>query len=184
MQIEFDEDFTKAWWDRLLNDPVRMNQWLCKLWKTERDGYQDNIDAAEKYATPTDHAYNIFKVTGQDEQRHGQLLFDLLAERGITPEADEQPQSLYWTHVYGIVTDLRSCAAVFALGEELAARRFAVLHDHPGTPSDVKFFLGKALPDETYHARSFNRLAGPDAMANALQRHNEAVALLKAPAPR
>jgi len=176
--IKFDYKFSVDWWNRLLVDQELMNKWLCKLWKTEQDGFQDNMDAAEKYSKEGELAHHIFKITGQDEARHGDLLLQLLKERGIVPEP-VQPESVYWNHMDNVVTDMNSCAAVFALGEQLAARRFEVLFDHNGTPEDVRYFLSQALPDEAYHARSFARLAGEEALEKAIKTHEEAIVLLK-----
>ncbi|MBI1327390.1 MAG: hypothetical protein GC136_07065 [Alphaproteobacteria bacterium] len=178
--VEFNAEFTKSWWERLLKDEDAMNRWLAKLWRTESDGYPDNMEAAEKYAQDSRGARVIFQQTGLDEKHHGELLWDLLAARGITPDATKQPQSVYWDHVNGLVTDLATCAAAFAIGEQFAADRFAYIHAHQDTPADVKAFLDVALPDETYHATSFERISTPEALAAALARHNEAVEMMQA----
>ncbi len=80
--------------------------------------------------------------------------------------------------MYKGIVDLSSCAAAFALGEGLAAERFEVLQAHPETPSDIKWFLDNALPDEQHHQRIFLKLAG-DAMDKMLIRHLSAVENLK-----
>ncbi len=178
ISVEFNKDLTTKWWDHLLGDETAMERWLCKLWRTEAEGLQDNLDAADKYAQNSQIADNIFRATGRDEEVHGNILLELLDARGIVPVAAEQPPSIYWAHVNSIVTDLPSCAAAFAVGEQLAADRFEYIYEHNRTPSDVKFFLETALQDEAYHARSFAKISTEDAIKIAIARHYEAVNMM------
>lgn len=179
---EFDYGLTQRWWDKLLKDEAAMNKWLCKLWRTEDGGEKDNLKAIVDYKMEEgSRPYKIFAQTGKDENKHAGLLIDVLKGRGIEKPAGENPaESLYWNHMYHFLTDLQSCAAIFAVGEQLAAVRFKVIAAHPETPSDIKKgFLDVALPDETYHATAFASLADPEHMKMAYDQHQIAVNLLK-----
>ena len=174
-----DYAFTRQWWDKLLADDVRMTRWLQKLWATEYAGHQDNYDAAARWAGDNPAVINIFHQTGKDELRHADLLEDVLRGRGEWPILCEPPESAYWEEMDKGVVSLETCAAVFYLGEHLAAERFQVLLDHEGTPDDIKGFLSSALPDERHHARVFRKLTTDAALADIQGRHDAAVARLK-----
>jgi hypothetical protein len=84
--------------------------------------------------------------------------------------------------MYRHITSPSSCAAVFAVGEQMAASRFRVIAGCSNTPSDIMGFLKQALPDETYHAKAFAALAHPEDMQVAFDQHRIAVGLLIPPA--
>ncbi len=172
-----DIDFTQAWWSNKLSDPEALLTFLTKLYFTEFSGYADNLEAADKYAVADPVAHNIFCQTAADEMRHASLIVPLVLARGGSCCGSEPSEpSFYWTEMDKIVVDLKSCAAVFHLGERLAAERFEVMLDMPATPSDIRGFLEEALPDEQHHARIFGKLAGPEAVA-AAQAHHDATTL-------
>lgn len=175
---DFDYVLANNWWNRLLEDETAMNKWLAKLWKTEHGGYLDNHQAIANFKL-TGRAENIFSRVADDEAKHAALLDDVLVGRGIKTTLQDQPNSDYWFHMYAHITDGGSCAAVFAVGEQLAALRFKLMAEHKKTPSDVMYFLHEALPDETYHAKAFASLAAPEQMKSAYEQHLIAVNILK-----
>lgn len=182
--IEFNTEYTTQWWERLLADEDAMNKWLCKLWNTEKNGYDGNLRAAAKYTEEGSDARATFNRIAQEELDHSHLLLEILKNRGITPVAEDQPNSKYWPHVMKAVTDLQSCAAASAIGERLAALRFEVIENHPDTPEDIMGFVKQAGPDEAGHCRDFMEIAGKDAIENALARHYEAVEAISSPSYR
>lgn len=171
--------FTRQWWDGLLADEARMTRWLQKLWQTEFSGFADNNEAAAKWGQGNPAVVNIFVKTGEDELRHAELLEDLLKARGAWPFTETPPPSTYWEDMEAGIVSLETCAAVFYMGEHLAAERFQVLLDHEGTPADVRAFLEAALPDERHHARVFRRLTTETALADMQARHDAAVRRIK-----
>lgn len=168
--------FTYDWWTAVCKDEERLVKWLLKLQQTEFEGYTGNIEADEKWSNGNKVASNIFRVTGDDERRHSDMLVKLLRDRGVVGSDKVSPPSFYWTEMDKIITDLASCAAVFHLGESLAAWRFEIISEHPDTPEDVALFINSALPDEAYHARSFGRLSTPEAIVKATETHLRVVA--------
>lgn len=169
-----DIEFTQRWWRRKLSDPDALYRFLLKLYHTENGGYTDNIDAGYRWAKYDETAYNIFYQTALDEKRHAELLVPVVTARGPLLGAEPEP-SFYWEEMDRYVVDLKSCAAVFHLGEKLAANRFRVMKDMPETPEDIRAFLESALPDEVHHARIFGKLAGSEAIAT-MQAHHDATA--------
>jgi hypothetical protein len=174
-----DHAFTVAWWERLLKDEEKLVRWLQKLHGTELSGYQDNRDAADKWAKGSLSVTNVLYATGDDEMRHSELLVDVLRGRGAWPIEAVIEESAYWNEMDAVIDSLESCAAVFHLGERLAAERFEVLANHPDTPKDIMGFLTPALPDEQHHARIFFKMTTPETFEKVLIAHNEAVQRLK-----
>jgi hypothetical protein len=113
-----DHAFTHAWWTQVCGDEPRLIRFLQKLRETEFSGYQDNRDAAAKWARRDEHAAarHIFLKTGDDELRHSDLLVNVLRGRGVWPTLVEPPPSLYWNEMDTHIVSLESCAAVFHLG--------------------------------------------------------------------
>lgn len=174
-----DRKFTTAWWERLLVDDAKMVRWLQKLQATEFSGYQDNRDAAARWGGGNLAVENVFIQTGDDEMRHSDILIDVLRGRGAWPIENPPPESAYWAEMEAVTDSLEACAAVFHLGERLAAERFDVLFHHDGTPPDVRDFLCRALPDELHHARVFRKLTNPATLTRITEAHDAAVLRLK-----
>lgn len=181
MMTDIDVAFTNAWWSRTVADEAKLIRWLQKLRETEFSGYKDNRDAAAKWTTHDDQsaAKHIFLKTGDDEMRHSDLLVEILRGRGVWPTLVAPPQSIYWEEMDREVDSLGTCAAVFHLGEQLAADRFSIMYAHPGTPKDVFGFLLSAIPDEQHHARIFAKLTNAIALGRVAARHNAMVLALK-----
>lgn len=179
---EQDIQFTKDWWGKLVKDEPRLLRWLIKMHRTEADGYQDNIDAANKWAT-TDAQRHIFLQTAEDEKRHAFLMERMIAARGGVLGAPETapPPSYYWEQMEASVDSLEACAAVCHLGEKLAADRFTIMLEHPDTPIDVWRWLAAVTPDEKHHARIFRKLSTPEAIAKMQLVHDRVVGELKNP---
>ena len=175
-----DPKITLAWWNRLLTSEDQMRAWLEKLYVTEYEGFRDNMDANEKW-NPEGNKFidRIFRTTANDEMFHASLLNDLLNTRyWYVPDAKKKTPattSVYWSMMDEATVDLKTCCAVFHLGEQLAAERFEVISECKSTPSDIMFFIKKALPDEQYHAAAFKHLAGDEAIAEVLHVHQRAL---------
>lgn len=174
-----DVAYTMAWWEKLVKDEGRLITWLQKLHETEYAGYQDNVDAAEKWTTKNSTPYNVLMKTGSDEAYHADLLRDVLRGRGVWPIEQAPRPSEYWDFMGSKIDSLETCAAVFHFGEQLAADRFEIMLDLPCTPSDVRWFLRKALPDEDMHARAFRRLSNESCLYEMTRWHEKAIELLK-----
>ncbi len=174
----FDVAFTNRWWDGLLADEERMARWLQKLQKTEYSGYADNLTAIDQWADGNIAAETVLRATAHDELRHSDLLIEILNKRGLSTET-EPPESVYWSEMDKQIVDLKSCAAVFHLGEQLAVDRFRVLAAHEGTPDDIQGFLDAVTPDEEYHARSFRKLTDDATLARIIEHHYRIVEQLK-----
>lgn len=172
-----DVNFTYDWWTGLCEDETKMNVWLQKLQFTELQGYQDNIDAAEKYGSDNQRVDKLLRNTALDELRHSHLLSDVLNGRGLNHLSSHV--SYFWDKLDAYVVDLATLCAVFYLGEALAAFRFEVIKHHPSTPDDVLHFINEALPDEEYHARGFRMHTTDEALSTIRLVYDDVVAKMK-----
>lgn len=188
MQISFtksDIDFTRKWWSLLLKDETRMNKWLQKLQVTELAGYYDNLEAIVKFRRDINSNARIQELllrTATDEKAHSNLLIDLLNDREVALFNDteaEENKSLFWTELEKSIVDIRTMAAVYYLGEELAAFRFEIIHANSNTPSDIRRFIEKALPDEKYHARGYLMHTSDEALEHVMSQYHNVVKKLK-----
>lgn len=180
-----DVEFTRSWWSLLIKDDTRLNKWLQKLQVTELAGYYDNLEAIVKFKRDINSNTRIQELllrTASDEKNHSNMLVDILADRGIPIysdiEADEN-KSLFWSELEASIVDIRTMAAVYYLGEELAAFRFEIIYDNPSTPSDIRRFIEKALPDEKYHARGYLMHTSDEALASVISQYDLVVKKLK-----
>jgi len=157
-----DIEFTKAWWERTVNDPAKLTKWLQKLQRTELSGYDDHIVFMAENEV-SDRERLILKNIADDELKHSNLLIDLFASRNISVNPDSEP-SLYWDYVLSNVkTTAEYCAANY-FGEALASYRFEIILGMPQTPSDIREVIGKVLPDEIFHRETLMRLAGEESI--------------------
>lgn len=169
--IDQEVAFTQNWWRRCTSDESKLVAWLQKLQITEVMGYYDWEKFDQRF-NRDDRTSRIIQNIGMDEMKHSNLLLDLFQDRGIQPaKHSRETTSLYWEAMYKEITDLETCCAVNYYGEALAAFRFEVIQAMPETPSDIKYFLDKALPDEQFHRETLMRLAGDEALEKVKATH-------------
>lgn len=171
--------FTQDWWKRCLKDEVKLTRWLQKLQNTEIGGFHDYQYAMSIYQLD-ERTRKIFSNIGSDEFKHSNLLLQLFEDRKIESKAnDDEFVSSYWKTMNSHIVDLDTYCAVNYLGESLAAYRFEVIGEMPETPSDIKYFLDNALPDEQFHRETLKRLCSEEVLIHIQTVHDEAVAALK-----
>lgn len=172
-------ELTKNWWRRVVANDQALSLWIQKLQVTEIGGHNDHFEFMEQNTVPIREA-RILTNIALDEEKHSNLLLDLMESRGIQRRYidDEGMQSFYWRKMNEQVNSLESYCAVNYFGESLAADRFSILHEMPETPSDIREFISKALPDEIFHRETLMRLAGEETMARLRPVHEETLAKL------
>ncbi len=167
-----DIEFTKAWWVRVVSDNDRLVPWLQKLQRTELGGYTDHVDWMAKNAV-TERERLILTNIAQDELKHSELLIDMFNDRGIEVVTDG-PQSTYWSEVLATVQDTSDYCAANYFGEALASYRFEIILSMDETPADIRYVIGRALPDEIFHRETLQRLAGEEALERMKVVHDAA----------
>jgi tRNA isopentenyl-2-thiomethyl-A-37 hydroxylase MiaE len=165
---------TKEWWTRVLSSDLALTAWLQKLQLTEISGHDDHL-VFMKNNVMAPRETTILTNIALDELKHSNLLIELMRERGIPLKklGDEGTISYYWTRMNQEVKNVQDYCAVNYFGESLAADRFAIIHAMPETPSDIKEFISKALPDEIFHRETLQRLAGTEALERLQTVHDE-----------
>lgn len=172
-------EFTQEWWKRCLKDDAKLVKWLQKLENTEIGGYHDYVHAMGTFVLDA-RTYKIFANIASDEFKHSNLLLQLFEDRKIEPQsANADIASTYWKTMNAQIVDLDTYCAVNYLGESLAAFRFEVISEMPETPSDIKYFLDNALPDEQFHRETLKRLCSEEVLVRIKAVHDAAVAALK-----
>lgn len=164
--------FTKDWWVRTINDEAKLTAWLQKLQRTELGGYTDHIEYMANHEV-SDRERAILTNIANDELTHSELLIDMMNERGIAIVPDGV-QSAYWDELLAGVTSTADYCAANYYGEALAAYRFEIILGMPETPEDIRYVIGRALPDEIFHRETLQRLAGEATLAKYKQIHEDA----------
>lgn len=172
-------EFTQDWWRRCLKDEAKLVKWLQKLENTEIGGFHDYVHAMDTYVLDA-RTTRIFSNIASDEFKHSGLLLQLFEDRKIDPQSNNAEfVSTYWKTMNSHIVDVETYCAVNYLGESLAAYRFEVIGEMPETPSDIKYFLDKALPDEQFHRETLKRLCSDEVLAHIQAVHDDAVLALK-----
>lgn len=172
-----DKNFTQDWWRRVLADPVKLLRWLEKLEYTEWEGYSEHCNflrAHSKSMTPKQ--ISILENIAQDELNHSNILYQIIRDRG--GNSLMEATSTYWADMLEADMQYSDYCAANYFGEELAAWRFEVIFHMPETPSDIKSFIARALPDEIFHRETLRRQAGDEALERLRVRHDAALAKL------
>ncbi len=171
-----DIDFTKEWWKRCIADNDKMSAWLQKLQRTELSGYADHVNYLTEN-TVSDRHYRILMNIAEDELNHSNLIIELMKGRNILVEPAGKT-SQYWDSILKNVSSTEEYCAANYFGEALAADRFEIILSMPETPSDIKYAIGIALPDEIFHRETLHRLAGEEALAKLKTAHELAYSKL------
>lgn len=167
-----DIEFTQNWWLRCLADPEKLTAWLQKLQRTEIGGYHDHMEFMSKN-TISDRERRILTNIANDELNHSNMLVELFEDRKIIVIPDGV-QSTYWQEMLSSVNSVTEYCAANYYGEALAAWRFEVIAEMPETPSDIREFIRRALPDEIFHRETLHRLAGEAALHSIGVIHEQA----------
>lgn len=165
-------EFTKAWWERTVNDPAKLTKWLQKLQRTELSGYHDHVVFMAQNEV-SDRERLILTNIANDEFKHSDLLIELFESRKIPVNPESDP-STYWDDVLSNVSSTAEYCAANYFGEALASYRFEIILGMPQTPSDIREVIGKVLPDEIFHRETLMRLAGEEAIEKIKVFHENA----------
>lgn len=174
-----DVSLTQNWWRKVVSDEVRLALWLQKLQLTEIGGAEDHYAFMKANDVP-ERESKILTQIALDETKHSGILLELMSDMKIVPKSrgDDGTVSLYWTEMNKEVKTLKDYCGINYFGESLAADRFQIIHSMKETPSDIKYFISKALPDEIFHRETLMRLAGAEVMERLRPTHDRVFAQL------
>lgn len=168
---------TVAWWDRCLADPAKFAAWVQKLWWTEVGGYQEHVAFIQAHPLSL-RERSILQHVADDELKHASLLGFYMEEKGIG-RGDTPIKSAYWDNILADAKSFSAYCAANYYGEALAAERFKVLVEHPGTPEDFRGILQMILPDEVFHRVTLEKLATKEDLAKYAELHRQSLELIR-----
>jgi len=167
-----DIEFTKQWWQRTVANEEKLILWLQKLQRTELSGYTDHIEYMANHSV-TERERKILTNIAEDELKHSDLFIDLFKDRKIEVVPDGE-QSGYWDDVLSKVTNMSEYCSANYFGEALASYRFEIILGMEETPSDIRYVIDRALPDEIFHRETLMRLAGEETIERFRKHHADA----------
>ncbi len=166
---------SQEWWSELKLSPERQIDWLKKQ-------YHGELLASERVAQLSDDCrgtrwHQTLETIAQQEAKHAGWVGELLHARGIEPERLEKNER-YWNVVLAEVNTFEGLAAAAAHAEAMRLERIKVIYNDPDTEDDIRAVFGKILHEEEFHVKAFTRMAGDEALAAALAKHEEGMAAI------
>lgn len=166
-----------AWWERTRTDATRLQAWLYDQYRGEVTAASRIEALRDRFSTPGNRAYRILTVIARQERDHARWIGDLLAARGLRVEVQDKSDR-YWRSVVPGIADLATGAAVGAHAERMRLERIEAIAGSAHSPSDIRAVFAAILPQEKFHARAFEQLATPEAMARTEHAHALGLAAL------
>jgi rubrerythrin len=161
---------SSAWWKATRDDGARLVAWLYDQYRGEVTAATRIETLRDRFATPGTRAHRVLTVIAGQERDHASWVGELLAARGL-PVVVETKRDRYWQRVLPGITDLAMGAAVGAHAERMRLERIDVIANDPDAPADIRHVFARILPQERFHARAFESLATPEAMARTAGAH-------------
>lgn len=156
------------WWNK-----VKYNEKLTIKWLEAQ--YHGELTAAARIKVIAERFNNeTLRVIAKQEQMHATWIGNLLFNRGIEPK-DTVHHERYWKKTLTDLTkaSLEEISAIGAHAEAMRLERIRVIARDPTAPYDIRNVFSAILPEEEFHEKAFRELAGDEAMAKALARHQQ-----------
>jgi len=150
---------TEAWWQKCLQDKEKLEHWLVGLYNNEKDAEFRFIDFAKKYCENDKEAYDEFIKIADQERNHAVLVTKVLEDRNIELYEKSTKNGRYWRNTLPCVVDMKTAAAIGAYAEGLSLSRMRVIIKDPNTPQDLKDLFAIIEPEESYHAKTLQKIA-------------------------
>jgi rubrerythrin len=164
------------WWEHVLANPEELIVWLQKQYHGEVTAAQRIRTFATLHCTDAWNARTLELIAHQEET-HAEWVASLLTARGITPAVLEKVER-YWNETLPGIVDFHSGAAVASHAEHMRLDRIRVIGEHADTPDDIRAVFLRILPQEEFHERAFAEMAGVEALADALGKHEQGLEAL------
>ena len=173
---------SKKWWSEVKNDSHLFLDWLQDQYHGEVTAHRRILDFARTYVPPESPWRGVLETIAAQELTHAAWVGELLEARGLTAKVLNKDER-YWERTLPAIDSFESGAAVAAHAEQMRLERIEVIANDPTAPVDARSVFKRILPQERFHARAFSRMAGHEAMAQALAKHElgmEAIGLIPA----
>lgn len=159
-----------SWWAHTRNDAARLTAWLYDQYRGEVTAASRIEALRDRFAAAGSRAYRVLTVIARQERDHAGWVGELLAVRGLRVVVQNKSDR-YWREVVTGIDDLATGAAVGAHAETMRLERIEVIVADASAPPDIRAVFAKILPQERFHARAFESLATPEAMARTANAH-------------
>ena len=161
------------WWSHVKQDPEKFTEWLKKQ-------YHGEVTAAERIERFRDEHYKegteeskVLSIIAEQERAHAEWVGGLLESRGIAPEV-LQKEERYWNETLDYSATKEEIAATGSLAEQMRLERLELIAGDSEADEDIRDVFNKILPQERFHAKAFEWLAGgrdSEAMKNRREAH-------------
>lgn len=167
------------WLDEILADNNKFNAWL------QRQYIGEMLAACRLFELANDsvvgRASHVLNQIADDEARHANWIYDLLAHYGVDIPA--VPNTLddndrYWNCVLPYADTLDNKYAAGAHAERMRLARIELLAHDSRVPKPVSAVFALILKDERMHAAAFEALASDEALTRMLEHHEAGLAML------
>lgn len=164
------------WWEHTLANPDELIVWLQKQYHGEVTAATRIRAFAAQHCTDARNARTL-EVIAHQEETHAEWVASLLTARGIMPAVLEKVER-YWNETLPGIVGFHSGAAVASHAEHMRLDRIRVISEHADTPEDIRAVFMRILPQEEFHERAFAEMAGVEALACALGKHEQGLEAL------
>lgn len=161
---------SRAWWDEIKRDDVRLLAWLRK----QHHGEATAAERIRRYCVDAldslDPRRRILLTIAEQEDAHAAWIAELLRARGEAPAPVAHPER-YWRHALAALSSFDDAAGAAYHAEAMRLERIEVIATDPDAPSDLRATFARILRDERFHARAFRRLASGAAIERTRGAH-------------
>lgn len=164
---------TEIWWDKCLSDKEKLEHWLVSLYNNEKDAEERFIHFANTYCLNEKDAYDTFMNIASQERNHAVLVEKILKNRKISLYEKSSKDGRYWRNTLPCICDVKTAAAIGAFAESLSLNRMRVIINDPNTPEDLRELFKVIEPEESYHAKSLEKIATSFGMKSVKDCHDK-----------
>lgn len=171
---------SKEWWSEVKADNAKLVDWLKRQYRGEVSAVQRlNTVKLTFEMDMTAEQFNNLSLIASQEAMHARWIKDLLEERGIQADADqENAETRYWSEVDLSYSDFLTTMAVGAHAEQMRLERIRAIAEDKTAPWDIREAFIRIAADESYHAKFFTEAAGADALKATENDHEAGKRLL------
>lgn len=164
---------TEKWWKECLNNKEKLEHWLVGLYNNEKDAEERFINFANTYCQNDKESFDVFMTIADQEKKHAELVDKILIDRGIEKYEKSTKNGRYWRNTLPCIINMKTAAAIGAFAEGLSLKRMRVIIKDPSTPKDLVDLFKVIEPEESYHAKSLQKIATKHGMDSVKDCHDK-----------
>lgn len=161
---------TQQWLDEIKSSPEKLNHWLQRQYVGEAlaaDRIQRLADAA------VGRYQGLLMKIAHDELTHAGWVRDLLETRGIELPEVTLDDTRYWEPILDNLHSFDEIAGAGHHAETMRLVRIRALAADKDIAVDIRQVFTNILPDEEMHARAFEAMSTPEAIAKTESLHKQ-----------